>query len=1039
MRLRAILLGAGLLVMVAGGTLAADEPDLQAIRRDIERFGWSFEVDDTFTRSLTPEQRANLRGYSPPADYQKILDRNLKIFPVDKDLPSNLDWRNLDGVTPVKSQGDCGSCWAFAATAELESYLKIYYDVEMDLSEQQVVSCNPYGAGCDGGWANAAYFVFQQTGAVTENCMPYLGLDPPQASCDEDFYKKYGYITGWHSVSNNVDQIKAALQYGPLCTAVDASDEFEAYSSGCYDVPGGWTNHLVLIVGYDDRSCGGNGAWIIKNSWGADFGEGGYIYVQYGAASVGTNMTQLEFSAPPTTIRINPAITADPVYGDQQAILNWTTSGAPAPFVDIWFGAEGHCHEYLVAQNVPNTGTYDWAVPNLGTNYGSLVIHPSSGTSDGFGMTEGYVKVIGHKKRYVAPGGGNVPPYETPATAATSIGAAVAACTGTDSVLVAGGTYIGTISVGTTVRVLGGYSPDFSQRDPAAYPTVIQSGSTGMRFLEGSGSFGMADGLTFRGCTGSNSSEPVAGRHGGAIYVKGASPLVNNCVFEDNRADPATGTGYGGAICVVGGQPTVTSCVFRHNIASKGGAVGLFGGATADFSDCTFTLNSCSDSLGTFTGAAFHADGSTLNLLGGSLVNNGGAGSGGGLYLVNATADLDRVELRNNRAQGNGGGLMAAQSQVTLRNLAIVDSRSAGGSGGGLASDGGSLSVRNVRLAGNTAAVMGGGIYAASMTGTVENCLIEGNSAGNGGGLVAFSAGGSSVRNNIITGNSSGLMAVGAQMTVGANDVWQNGATNYVSMTVPATDLSADPLFVDAAGGDHGLAQFSVCVDRGADDPACLDPDGSRADIGLLGGPGADFVAPAQVTGAALTDLGGGQWRLSWAASGEAGISHYVVYRDTAAVFEPSPLKALATVDHPATAYVDTPPAGSYYLVAAVDVEGHSGGYSQRVVVDGGGVTPAGDGDLPRSLAIAAVVPNPFNPQTTLSYDVPRSGLVQLAVYDIRGRLVRQLVSGPMAAGRHTVDWDGRDRNGRAAAAGVYFARMSDGRTATTAKMVLAK
>jgi cathepsin K len=1035
-----LFLGLGLLVLNAGIALAQEAPDVEAIRRDIERNGWSFEVDDSFSGKLTPEQRMNLRGFNPPPDYQKILDANLRIYPVQKDLPTNLDWRELGGVTPVKNQADCGSCWAFAAVGELESFIKIYYGVETDLSEQQVVSCNPYGAGCDGGWANAAYFVFQQYGAVQENCMPYMGMDPPEAPCDQNLYKKYGFIDGWNSVSNNVEQIKAALQYGPLCTAIDASDEFEAYSSGCYDVPGGWTNHLVLIVGYDDRSCDGNGAWIIKNSWGPDFGEGGYIHVQYGAGSVGVSLTQLQYTAPQTSIEIHPAITVEPIYGDQMATINWTSGGASAPYVDIWFGSEGHCHEYLVAENVPNTGSYEWAVPNLGTNYGSLVVHPSTGTPDGFGFTQDQVRIIGHKTRYVSPTGGNVAPYETPETAARSIADAVTACTGTDSVMVAGGSYVGTVSVGTTVRLFGGFSSDFSQRDPEAFPTVIQSGSTGMRFTAGSGDFGMADGFIFRNCTGGNSSEPVSGRHGGAIYVKDAAPVISNCVFEDNRADPGTATGFGGAICVVGGQPTVSDCVFTGNIASRGGAVGVFAGAEASFSGCDFTANSCSDSMATFLGAGFYVEGAQVSLDGGRLVNNGGSGSGGGMFLTgSAGAVLDRVEVRGNRANGNGGGFQVNQSQLTLRNLEVLDNRSATGSGGGIGSDNADLAVRNVRVAGNSSAIMGGGVFASNLTGVVENCLIQDNTSGSGGGMVAFSGGPATVRNNIVTGNSSGLMAVGTEMTAGHNNVWQNNGADYVSMTAPASDISADPLFVVSGDGGYGLGQFSPCIDRGADDAGCLDPDGSRADMGLLGGPAADFVAPAFVAGATLQDLGGGTWRLSWDAGAEPDITHYVVYRDTTEVFEPSPLKALATVEHPATSYEDTPGMDCYYLVVAVDADGHSGGYSAQLFTDGDVVTPAGDSELPRSLAIAGVVPNPFNPRTTLSYDVPRTGRVRLAVFDIRGRLVRELVNGTVAAGRHTAVWDGRDRGGQSVAAGVYFARMEDGRSATTAKMVLAK
>ncbi len=1038
MRKSCILLGICLFLGLASVAVAAEQLDIEAIRQDIERYGWSFEVDDAFSRSLTPEQRQNLRGYRPPADYQKILDENLKIFPVDKDLPSSLDWRDVNGVTSVKNQGDCGSCWAFAATAELESFIKIYYGEDTNLSEQQVVSCNPYGADCDGGWANAAYFVFRQYGAAQENCMPYLGMSPPDAPCEQDEFKKYGFITGWHSISNNVQQIKEALQDGPVCTAIDASDEFEAYDSGCYDVPGGWTNHLVLIVGYDDRACGNNGAWIIKNSWGYDFGDGGYIYVQYGAGSTGQSVTQLEYTPPPTSISIHTGITEEPLIGDGTALIEWSTSGAAAPLVDIYFGNEGHCHQVLVAENLPNTGSYNWAVPNLGTNYGSLVVYPSSGTEDGFGITEDYIKVVGHKTRYVSPSGSNTAPFETPETAAHSISDAVVACTGTDSVLVAGGHYLGTVTVGTTVRLIGGFSEDFTVRDLETYPTVIQSGNTGMRFLEGSGDFGMVDGFVFRDCTGSPGSVPESGSHGGGIFVRNASPLILDCVFEDNLASASSGTGFGGAICVVGGQPEIRDCVFRDNVGSQGGALGIFDGAHPTLIDCQILGNACRDSSSANTGAGLFVRNAAVTVQGGALGGNGG-GAGAGMHLLDAQGYLSRVDIRNNRAQVDGGGILAVDSTLDLANVKVTGNVSNTGSGGGLSSQGTSFTLRNVQITDNRSAILGGGMFASGATGLVENCLTSGNTAGNTGGLMALASGPMIVRNNIVSENfGGGLTVIGSEVTIGCNNVWQNDGGDYVSMTAPASDFSADPLFLNAAADDFGLGQYSPCVDRGEMAADCLDPDGSRADVGLLGGPGADFVAPDHVTGADLEDLGGGTWRLTWNALGADNISHYVVYRDTTEVFVPSPMKALATIDHPGTVFEDAPGMECYYLVAAVDEMGYSGGYSAQVST-AGSISAAGGSELPRNLAIAKVVPNPFNPRTTLSYEVPRTGRIELAVYDIKGRLVKRLVSGTVQAGRHTVSWSGQDSHGRAVAAGVYFARMSDGRTATTSKMVLTK
>ncbi len=1028
-------------LLLAGPALAAGEPDFESLRRLALDNGGNWEVDETFSRSLTDEDRANLRGYAPPPGYQAELEKHLKIFPIQKTLPSNLNWKTLNGITPVKNQAQCGSCWAFAATAEMEAYVKIYYGVEVDLSEQQVVSCNPYGAGCDGGWATAAYYVFEQQGAVLENCHPYLAADPPVAPCEQDDFKKYGWITGFNYISNDVDQIKAALQYGPVCTGIDGGSALESYGGGCFDVPGNTVNHLVLIVGYDDRSCGGNGAWLIKNSWGAGFGEGGYAWIQYGAALTGRSVSQLQYEAPPVTITLDAGFGATDLLGDQWTDINWTTTGGSAAAVDIWLGIDGECNDILVAENLPNTGTFAWQVPNMGTNYGSLVIAPTAGTHEGFGFNANPLNIVGHKTRYVSGQGSNTAPYETIATAAHNINDAVSACTGTDTVLVAGGDYLGNITLASTVKVIGSWDESFTVQDRELHPSRLQGGNSAVRVFSGSADFGQVDNFILHDCSGGFSSDPVGGQHGGAAYIMDAAPTFSNCVFEDNRAATGLGIGYGGAVCIVNGAPTFENCEFTGNIASSGGAIGVFGTADATFVDCQFRNNVLSDSLSTNVGGAFYVADGAVSLSGGGLINNGAAGSGGAISATGGQILLDQMEVRNNRARGGGGGIAAEGGSLTLRRVLVQDNSTISGNGGGISTTGTSLNLCNVRVTANTTPNMGGGVCAFSATGVVENCQFDANSGGSLGGLFLMSTGPTAVRQNMVYGNSGGgMLTTGTGMAEDWNNAWDNLGGDNMNVTPGAHSMSLDPKFVDALAGDFGLGQYSPNVDGGSTDPGCTDPDGTVGDIGLKGGPLADFVAPARVTGALLTDMGGGEIQLTWQEAAAPDITHYVVYRDSAEVFRPTVDKAVYSVSHPDNFFTDSPPAGDwYYLITAVDENGYSGGYSDRVYVSGSSLSAVGGSQLPRSMAITGIAPNPFNPMTTISYEMPRAGHVYLAVYDLRGHRVRDLTNGQVAAGQHSVNWDGRDQSGRMTAAGVYFVRMSGPEGTLTSKMVLAK
>ena len=186
---------------------------------------------------------------------------------------NDLDWRTKGGVSPVKDQGQCGSCWAFSTIAFLESQSLIRNQKAVTYSEQQLVDCDHLGdQGCNGGLMQTAFKYIQGAGIESDGSYPYRARGQTCAYKKTSVIATVSDIHCYEGVSNA--QLQSYLaSVGPLSIAVDA-DAFQMYDSGVLDCTGSQLDHGVLLVGFTADT------WIIKNSWGKNWGEQGFVRVK---------------------------------------------------------------------------------------------------------------------------------------------------------------------------------------------------------------------------------------------------------------------------------------------------------------------------------------------------------------------------------------------------------------------------------------------------------------------------------------------------------------------------------------------------------------------------------------------------------------------------------------------------------------------------------------------------------------------------------------------------------------------------------------
>lgn len=261
-----------------------------SLNQKIIEAGLDWHAGKTSMSDLSPSQ---LRNFSGLIDYlpNSRLKNDLRLWDsAPGDLPSSWDWRNQQGknwVSPIRSQLGCGSCTAFGLASTVETQMKISSgraDWNPLLSVEAIFSCNEGQCGV-GLHVDRAIQWALDIGIPDEDCAPYQVWKGTALACDQicaDHAQRSVKIRSFRKITDGVVDpvaIKTALISGPVWTMMNVYNDFYSYKWGVYKHVEGemMAGHTITIVGYDDRKK----AWILKNSWGTEWGDSGFVMIHY--------------------------------------------------------------------------------------------------------------------------------------------------------------------------------------------------------------------------------------------------------------------------------------------------------------------------------------------------------------------------------------------------------------------------------------------------------------------------------------------------------------------------------------------------------------------------------------------------------------------------------------------------------------------------------------------------------------------------------------------------------------------------------------
>ncbi|MBU8923301.1 MAG: M6 family metalloprotease domain-containing protein [Bacteroidales bacterium] len=660
----------------------------------------------------------------------------------------------------------------------------------------------------------------------------------------------------------------------------------------------------------------------------------------YSASPLGLDITSISATGAMMSFAVNgmDLTITSPLGGDIVDVgdvhqVTWTLAGGSADSFSIYLSIDsGSNYNYPVVTGLSGGATfYNWTVPNLPVPTARLKVEAWSGGSVAGVTTNSSDFAIKGKYRYVSPSGGNISPYSLPAWAANDIQDAIDVSDTGDSIMVAASTYNSAVTVDKPVFLFGGWDVSFTSRDPETNVTTINSSGSVVSFMNTNPDPTGIDGFTITGGTGTYLYLPTLGTHGGGIFAYESSPVIrgnkiNSCGYID-------GTSYsaGGGIACYSGTVTIEDNIIDACVAQTGGGIYIY---QVDAAIRRNTINgSTADPMftGQKDGGGIYAYQSTIDAEDNMISGNIGYMKGGGVYARFSPASFSGDTIAGNHATGTGGGIETERSSLQLAGVSIIDNIS-DGSAGGICHRFAELNIENSIIALNIAGSLGGGIQADSIWGSVKNNTIDRNrSAIVGGNIFMASLAGIDIRNNVVSyGYPDGFMASdGPGVTFQYNDCFGNNGQDVVSLIPDTTNFSRNPFFADTTSMDYHFAVHSGGIDTG--DPVISDPDGSRADVGVYGGPLAVMAAPAFVTGLSAVAIDDITIQLAWDLQLPGGLDYYAVYGDTLGGIVPDEEIYLGSVPSAESSFDHSPVGGCwYYKVSVINSIGYGGGYSNE-------------------------------------------------------------------------------------------------------------